>query len=325
MVIHLGRDARGSQRRRAAALPRQHGLAAHPGPTGGNPPAPDQPRTRQRPADVSSAVEFHPVDADPAHAVRRAPRPDKLAQVQAGCSTPSGCPTRPHEQMAAFLEAAVLDHARRHGWPKSTMLRTQQLDAGPAAHPRQPRCDAAGQRRHPAATDRPDRDPRHRRRHRRRRHARRPPARPSTPTFDTTTADLPAPHAGRAARLVRRHAQRLHHAPATHTRASHDTIRLYLRNAMPALTTWADQGHTSLREITPTDVRAVLPASGNPRSTMGAGLRSILTLLKARKILFVNPIARIQHRRPRAPRPRCPRTPRRSAKPCSPPTPPAPP
>ena len=42
------------------------------------------------------------------------------------------------------------------------------------------------------------------------------------------------------------------------------------------------------------DVRAVLPPSGNPRSTMGAGLRSILTLLKARKVLFINPIARIQ-------------------------------
>ncbi|NHA01195.1 hypothetical protein G5V59_18710 [Nocardioides sp. W3-2-3] len=72
------------------------------------------------------------------------------------------------------------------------------------------------------------------------------------------------------------------------------TIRLYLRWAMPALTTWAEQGHHSLREITSSDVRAVLPASGNPRSTMGAGLRSILTLLKARKVLFVNPIARIQ-------------------------------
>ena len=81
------------------------------------------------------------------------------------------------------------------------------------------------------------------------------------------------------------------------------TIRLYLRWAMPALTTWADQGHTSLREITTSDVRAVLPPSGNPRSTMGAGLRSILTLLKARKVLFVNPIARIQHRQPRTTRP----------------------
>ena len=40
-------------------------------------------------------------------------------------------------------------------------------------------------------------------------------------------------------------------------------------------------------------MRAVLPASGTPRSTMGAGLRSILTVLKARKIIFVNPIARI--------------------------------
>jgi integrase len=81
--------------------------------------------------------------------------------------------------------------------------------------------------------------------------------------------------------------------PRRHPRDQH-TIRLYLRWAMPALTTWADHGHTSLRDLTPADVRAVLPASGSPRSTMGAGLRSILTLLKARKVLFTNPIARIR-------------------------------
>jgi len=62
---------------------------------------------------------------------------------------------------------------------------------------------------------------------------------------------------------------------------------------MPALTIWAGQGHTTLRDITSADVRAVLPTSGTPRSTMGAGLRSILTVLKTRKIIFVNPIARI--------------------------------
>ncbi len=28
--------------------------------------------------------------------------------------------------MATFLDAAVLDHARRHGWPKSTIHRTQR-------------------------------------------------------------------------------------------------------------------------------------------------------------------------------------------------------
>ena len=60
---------------------------------------------------------------------------------------------------------------------------------------------------------------------------------------------------------------------------------------------------TSLREVSAVDIRTVLPPSGNPRSTMGAGLRSILTVLKQQKVIFTNPIAWIKtgYHEPRSP------------------------
>ena len=210
-------------------------------------------------------------------------------------------PDPPHEQMAAFLDAAVLDHARRHGWPTSTIHRTQHsmqvlqlmqdspgtillasdamllqavgltgipvIDVATAAglmlDDRQPYIDAY---------------------------------------VATTIAGLPAPMQAELRAWFDVMLNGSTTPPRRHPRDP-DTIRAYLRNAMPALTTWARQGHSSLRDITSADVRQVLPASGNPRSTMGAGLRSILTVLKARKVLFVNPIARIvtgghEHRNP---------------------------
>jgi hypothetical protein len=111
--------------------------------------------------------------------------------------------------------------------------------------------------------------------------------------FTTTVAELPNPM---QAEVTEWFDVMLNGSTTPPRRRARDqqTVRVYLRWAMPALTSWAEQGHQSLREITPDDVRAVLPDSGNPRSTMGAGLRSILTLLKARKTLFVNPIARIR-------------------------------
>jgi site-specific recombinase XerD len=63
---------------------------------------------------------------------------------------------------------------------------------------------------------------------------------------------------------------------------------------LPTLHLWAAAGHTSLREISQADVLAVLPTAGNPRVKLGAGLRSIFTTLKAKKVIFVNPMSRIQ-------------------------------
>lgn len=198
----------------------------------------------------------------------------------------------PNEDMAAFLDAAVLDHARRHGWPKSTIHRTQRSlrvlqfmqdtpgamllasDAlslqqiGLTAIPVIEVATLAGvmvDDRHPAI----DR------------------------WFADTIADLPDPMKAE----LRDWSDIMLNGSTTPPRRrprEQETMRHYLRGAMPALTTWADQGHTSLREITHADVIAILPPSGNPRSIMGAGLRSIFTLLKARKTLFVNPIARVR-------------------------------
>lgn len=71
------------------------------------------------------------------------------------------------------------------------------------------------------------------------------------------------------------------------------TIRLRTNWAMPILREWAGKGHQSLRSISRADVLLVLPASGNPRATAGSALRSIFGTLKAHKILFTNPMARI--------------------------------
>lgn len=71
------------------------------------------------------------------------------------------------------------------------------------------------------------------------------------------------------------------------------TIRLRTPFAIPALRTWAAGGHQSLREISRSDVMAALPATGNPRALTGAALRSIFRTLKARKVIFINPTARI--------------------------------
>jgi len=71
------------------------------------------------------------------------------------------------------------------------------------------------------------------------------------------------------------------------------TISLKLRWALPALHAWAVAGHRSLREITPDDILAVLPAGEPNRSSMAQGLRSIFRVLKAHKRVFTNPAGRV--------------------------------
>jgi hypothetical protein len=75
---------------------------------------------------------------------------------------------------------------------------------------------------------------------------------------------------------------------------SDTTVRLQLHWSLPVLQAWAASGHTSLREITKAMVLDALPASGNPRSTTGQGLKSIFRLLKARDVIFTNPMARVK-------------------------------
>ncbi|MER6007953.1 hypothetical protein ABT120_56100 [Nonomuraea angiospora] len=93
----------------------------------------------------------------------------------------------------------------------------------------------------------------------------------------------------------------MRHGSVTHPRSkprSPDTITVRVRSALPALQAWAAAGHSSLRDISPADVQAVLPTSGSPRALVGAALRSIFTVLKARRMTFTNPIAKISTGRP---------------------------
>lgn len=72
------------------------------------------------------------------------------------------------------------------------------------------------------------------------------------------------------------------------------TVRLHTTWALPILRAWATSGRTSLREITKHDILDALPASGNPRSTAGQGLKSIFKVLREHKILFTNPTSRVK-------------------------------
>ncbi|WP_174555303.1 hypothetical protein [Nocardia anaemiae] len=75
------------------------------------------------------------------------------------------------------------------------------------------------------------------------------------------------------------------------------TVKNQLSFALPTLRRWAVD-HSSLREIGRDDVLAALPAQGSARSTTLQGLRSIFRILKARKLAFVNPTARISVAKP---------------------------
>jgi len=82
--------------------------------------------------------------------------------------------------------------------------------------------------------------------------------------------------------------------PPRHRPRSQQSITLHLHWALPTLRQWATAGHASLREITKEHVLDALPAAGAERSRAGQGLRSIFRLLKARKVLFLDPTARVK-------------------------------
>ena len=72
------------------------------------------------------------------------------------------------------------------------------------------------------------------------------------------------------------------------------TIKIYLAAVLPALKQWTDDGHDSLREITHNDVVAALPPAGARRGVFGRGARSIFATLKARKVIFANPMVNVE-------------------------------
>jgi hypothetical protein len=109
--------------------------------------------------------------------------------------------------------------------------------------------------------------------------------------FTKVTANLPATMRAELAQWV----DVMRHGNPTPPRSkprSEDTLRSQLYFALPALKRWASR-HDSLREISRDDVLAALPPSGAPRACMAQALRSIFRALKARKLVFGNPMFRI--------------------------------
>ena len=75
------------------------------------------------------------------------------------------------------------------------------------------------------------------------------------------------------------------------------TTRNNLTYALPAIRRWAER-HESLREVSRDDVLEALRGTGSRRNNILCGLRSIFKVLKGRKLVFVNPTARIRTDQP---------------------------
>jgi site-specific recombinase XerD len=167
-------------------------------------------------------------------------------------------------ELAAALDAIAAEHGSRRGWPRTD---TEKVRAGIRI--------LLGLQDTPGAMLDDDRTPAIDR------------------WFETRVAGLPDPMAGELRMWfdVMRHGSTT--APRRRPR-SPNTIKLYVTAMLPALNTWVDGGHATLREITRDDVIAVLPAAGPTRAMAGRSLRSLFTILKARKLVFANPLARVR-------------------------------
>lgn len=203
-----------------------------------------------------------------------------------------GFPTPAEPAMAAFLDEFLIDHANKHGWsltaikvarrgltialglqdtPGAPLRATDILDLqqiGTNTLRLLEVCAAAG-----LLED--DREP------------------AVDKWFSTAVAELPEQMRSELSRWYAVMTNGSSTPPRSKPR-SEQTIRLYLRWSLPALHAWAASGHTTLRELTTEDVRDVLPGSGNPRVTMGQGLRCLFHVLKSHRVIFFNPIGPIR-------------------------------
>jgi len=197
-----------------------------------------------------------------------------------------GFPPPPDPTLAAALRVVVWDHAERHGWSRAVKERVWRgvrimlgIQHTPGAPIRASDIALLGPVRHSvtgvtavlreAGMLEDD----------------------SVPAivrwFPIFTAELPEPMRAELAVWfdVRRNGSRV--APRSRPRDDR-TVSSQLRFAMPVLRAWAAT-HVSLREISREDVLAVLPRAGTPRESMLQGLRSIFRVLKARRLVFINP------------------------------------
>jgi hypothetical protein len=114
---------------------------------------------------------------------------------------------------------------------------------------------------------------------------------PAVRRFHANTQDLPDPMRQELSVWL----DIMLHGSATPPRRrprSQACIGNYIRWAIPTLRLWA-QTHQSLREIGHDDVVNVLAPKGVSRATALQALRSIFKILKGRKLVFINPCARL--------------------------------
>jgi integrase len=72
------------------------------------------------------------------------------------------------------------------------------------------------------------------------------------------------------------------------------TVRKHVYTALPILHAWTAAGYQSLREISRQDILDILPKTAHRRRQALATLRALFRYLKARKVVFTNPTARIR-------------------------------
>lgn len=106
--------------------------------------------------------------------------------------------------------------------------------------------------------------------------------------FAGKTATLPAPMTAQLETWLEVMLDGSATAPRQRSRDP-QTARIHIMGIVPILQAWADQGHQSLAEITPEQVRSSLPESGSRRNWAEYGLRSLFKVLKAKKLIFADP------------------------------------
>lgn len=197
----------------------------------------------------------------------------------------------PIAHLGAALQQAIDDHGDRHGWTKNMRKRTWRgirillaLQDTPGARVILSEASALLDVNHTtvqpvlealASVDMVDDD-------------RQPPL---ETWFATHTSGLP--DSMRHELSVWFHALRDGSTSTPRTRTRHiDTVRNNVWLVMPVLRSWAADGHQSLREITRDDIIAALTTER--RGATLSRLRSLFRYLKARKLVFTNPTARLR-------------------------------
>jgi hypothetical protein len=76
------------------------------------------------------------------------------------------------------------------------------------------------------------------------------------------------------------------------------TVQLHITGIAPIIAAWAKAGHQSLAEITPAQILEALPAERGRRYLAHNGFRSLFKTLKARKLIFANPMRAVPSTNP---------------------------